>query len=216
MGCTGVKVKPEGKFLAYSVKGLGGEGISLKMMGLADWIAMQAHIKILIKKDDEIITVTVVVDKKTCGPGKYCKGNDVGAHVLFTMPQLSAWARALGAIPGILYGNTLAAQPGPVTTLTIPMQDIYRNVIYPDITSFLGKVIEDTPLRAEALKGLCTSLANQDFYTINEIAEETKEWFRSDPYNLTASNASDLEPFTPVQNDVWDAGIVKKDLEICC
>ncbi|KAF8461176.1 hypothetical protein JB92DRAFT_3137235 [Gautieria morchelliformis] len=62
MGCTSVKVKPEGKLLAYSVKGLG--GISLKMMGSADWIVMQEHIKTLIKKDDEIITVTLVVDKK--------------------------------------------------------------------------------------------------------------------------------------------------------
>ncbi|KAF8532553.1 hypothetical protein JB92DRAFT_3138321 [Gautieria morchelliformis] len=294
MGCTGVKVKPEGKYLAYSVKGLGGKGISLKMMGSADWIAMQEHIKTLIKKDDEIITMTLVVDKKymealrkelapvpggkrgkvahldlsgnatggnaaesfeeaeqqclktlklgmrcqTCGPGKYCKRNDIGAHVLFTMPQLSAWARALtNEAPGVDYSypprgalfqdfytkrpagtkqmtaphdltqmaasNSLqsnlltlllgmaagAAQPGPVTTPTIPMQDIYRNVIYPDITTFLGKVIEDTPLRAEALKGLCTSLANQDFYTIDEIAEETEEWFQSDPYNLTAGNA---------------------------
>ncbi|KAF8490291.1 hypothetical protein JB92DRAFT_3128953 [Gautieria morchelliformis] len=52
MGCTGVKVKPEGKYLAYSVKGLGGKGISLKMMGSADWIAMQEHIKTLIKRRD--------------------------------------------------------------------------------------------------------------------------------------------------------------------
>jgi hypothetical protein len=36
---------------------------------------------------------------------------------------------------------------------------------------------------------LADSLIQEDFYNIDELANEGEEWFRAAPYNLTAGNA---------------------------
>jgi hypothetical protein len=66
MGSMGMKIQLENGYLTYTVKGLA-QGVALKLSSIEEWSALQDHIKTLIKKKDEVISVNFIVEKKELG-----------------------------------------------------------------------------------------------------------------------------------------------------
>jgi hypothetical protein len=82
----------------------------------------------------------------------------------------------------------LAGFPMPSAT---PMTDIEPANVpitckYPEVSDFFSKLAEDNPRRN--LDNLGEKLTEQDFFCINEIADEEKKFYQASPYCLSQGN----------------------------
>ena len=62
-------------------------------------------------------------------------------------------------------------------------------IIYPEIKGFFEKLANDYLRHRDGLIKLSRIFVGEDFFCINEITDQTEEWFKALPYVTSAGNA---------------------------
>jgi hypothetical protein len=109
------------------------------------------------------------------------------------LPFANMFANVAAFMAGMGASSTYPPAPpqmAKVSQGSIAPENVEIRCTYPEIPAFFDHLTKEYPQRI--LIGIAELLTGQDFFCIDELEDETEEFFKGGPYYMTAGNAKFL------------------------